>query len=598
MTASILAWLATYAIHSTVLLAGALVVTRMVTREAVRDTIWKAALLGGLVTATLASVSIGFTPPVQLSLPSVEQHDVSDTRDAGNAQRPTVAYDVGTVSQKPSNGPTILVAPLLIGIWFAGALLLLIRLIAHNVRLYRRLRGRVHLSDGPLPSWLAEIRRRAGFWRPVRLSVASACATPIALGDSEICVPERFLTELDERQQRAGMAHEVAHLVRRDPAWQLIAGVIESVFFFQPLNRFARLRLRDTAENLSDDWAALQIGAPLDLARCLGNIASWLGEPIPSGTLAMAEGGSPLVERVRRLTEWKPPVRSGALLRAISACAAVLALSAAMPSVTSRAGVVPPRLVAPPKRVIPDSVIRYTLGAQSLAERWRWARGQASGKESWIGWSIDAPINVGIASNFGGPGDRFAGKPVDQILAPRGAEGSAVILLGFDGENAEPVWVRIRAARDSVALAGIPLYWLGKASGDESITQLRALYPSMAPEARKEVAGAYTLHREFEPMIAAVHDVLRKETEATVRAEAVQWLPRTHPDERRIVGLLTDVANRDASPSVQAEAVDAIASLARHGTETARAALAGIAQHHESLKLRSEAAQALERISD
>ncbi|MFL5635978.1 MAG: M56 family metallopeptidase, partial [Gemmatimonadaceae bacterium] len=305
MTPSILAWLATYAIHSTVLLVGALVVTRMVSHEAVRDVIWKTALLGGLVTATLTFASVGFTPPVQLSLPSAASQNVGEAQRTGTTDSRVVEYDVGSVAQERANGPTISVAPLLITIWCAGALLLLARLVAHNVGLYSRLRGRVYLSEGPLPSWLAEIRRRAGFWRPVRLSVAPACATPIALGDSEICVPERFLTELDERQQRAGMAHEVAHLVRRDPAWQLVAGVIESVFFFQPLNRLARLRMRDAAENLSDDWAAIQIGTPLDLARCLGNIASWLGEPVPSGTLAMAEGGSPLVERVRRLTEWK-----------------------------------------------------------------------------------------------------------------------------------------------------------------------------------------------------------------------------------------------------------------------------------------------------
>ena len=51
------------------------------------------------------------------------------------------------------------------------------------------------------------------------------------------------------------LAHEVAHLVRRDPHWLVAARVIETVLFVQPLNRLARLRLQEVAEYLSDDWA-------------------------------------------------------------------------------------------------------------------------------------------------------------------------------------------------------------------------------------------------------------------------------------------------------------------------------------------------------
>ena len=38
------------------------------------------------------------------------------------------------------------------------------------------------------------------------------------------------------------LAHEIAHLVRRDPQWLVLARAIEMVFFFQPLNRLARRR--------------------------------------------------------------------------------------------------------------------------------------------------------------------------------------------------------------------------------------------------------------------------------------------------------------------------------------------------------------------
>ena len=52
-TATLLSWLATYLIHSTLLLGAALLVARAVRGPAVREVLWKGALLGGLVTATL-----------------------------------------------------------------------------------------------------------------------------------------------------------------------------------------------------------------------------------------------------------------------------------------------------------------------------------------------------------------------------------------------------------------------------------------------------------------------------------------------------------------------------------------------------------------
>ena len=55
-------WLLTYLLHSTLLLGGVWLVTRLsTTPPAVRDLLWKAALVGGFATATL-QVGLGFEP--------------------------------------------------------------------------------------------------------------------------------------------------------------------------------------------------------------------------------------------------------------------------------------------------------------------------------------------------------------------------------------------------------------------------------------------------------------------------------------------------------------------------------------------------------
>jgi hypothetical protein len=153
---------------------------------------------------------------------------------------------------------------------------------------------------------LDQLRLAAAFDRPVRLTSTDVMATPLALGRAEICVPAPFFERLSEEEQRVAFAHELAHLVRRDPLWHLAAQLLGAVFFFQPLHFVATKKLRESAELLADAWAVRETGARLGLARCLVEVANWISSasrPEPAGSIAMAEAGSPLMNRVRRLLD-------------------------------------------------------------------------------------------------------------------------------------------------------------------------------------------------------------------------------------------------------------------------------------------------------
>lgn len=337
------AWIVTYAIHSSLLLGAAALLTRLLLRsDARRETIWRGALLGSVVTATLVTLA-----PVEPALGRIGIGGDTGAVAASQAAAPTGSRSpaVGSLlapgappapaSERAEGGdaapgPGLIadVTPILIVGWAGTAAFLLALLLTRNLRLFRRLHGRQPLTDGRLPSVVTELRRNAAVWRPVTLSVSPACSGPMVIGASEICLPPRFVSDLDEEEQRAALAHEIAHIRRRDPLWQFGTGILSAALFFQPLNVIARRRLREAAEHLCDDWAVRQTGAPMALGRCLTAVASWVpAEPLPhlEGTLAMAEGGSPLLHRIRRLAEGVP--ESPALR--LPAVVAVLALLAA-----------------------------------------------------------------------------------------------------------------------------------------------------------------------------------------------------------------------------------------------------------------------------
>ena len=90
-----------------------------------------------------------------------------------------------------------------------------------------------------------------------------------------IVLPAGIEQQLSPAELQALLAHEVAHLVRRDPWWLWLGEVLCTCLAFQPLNFLARRRWQQAAELLCDDWAVEQQVAATSLASCLTRIAEW-----------------------------------------------------------------------------------------------------------------------------------------------------------------------------------------------------------------------------------------------------------------------------------------------------------------------------------
>jgi beta-lactamase regulating signal transducer with metallopeptidase domain len=321
---TLLSFLATYLLHSTLLLGGAWLAARALrSRPEWEEAAWKIAAVGGLLTATF-QVGLGLEP-------------WAGRVPLGVAPEASLAVAVGAPSAgPPASEPWVATA---VGGWAAVASLLLAALLYAWWRLHRRLSGRREIASGPLPELLAKLRRTTGTTRPVRLTSSDALGTPVALGvwKPEICLPSRT-AGLTPACQESLLAHELGHLVRRDPAWRWLLCALERIFFFQPLHRLARRRLEHCAELLCDDWAAAH-PEPIALARCLTEVAGWPATvrawPMPQ---AARSGLRERVERLLSVTPGRTPRRKRGVWIALSgllvlcACAAPAVSGAKQPT--------------------------------------------------------------------------------------------------------------------------------------------------------------------------------------------------------------------------------------------------------------------------
>jgi len=321
-------WLLTYLVHSTLLLAGVWVVVGLLRRLPVvqQETLWRTALLGGLVTAS-AQVALGYeswsgrvevpralhtvSAPAPLDDLRLEQPLTEDAHiETGAAARTPIVVTPPPHAAADAERASLPWAALLATVWGAGVLAIALRRRRSRRRLARHIEHRVAIECGPLRDTLDRLRAQAGLTRPIRLSQAAGIGSPIALGTRrpEIVVPARAADELEPQQQEAMLAHELAHHVRRDPLWLAATHWIGGLLFLQPLNLLAGRRLRDTAELLADAWAVEQTGRTRELAECLTVVARWMvrgARPVPAS--AMAQLGSILERRVERLLRDEPP---------------------------------------------------------------------------------------------------------------------------------------------------------------------------------------------------------------------------------------------------------------------------------------------------
>jgi len=342
-SAPLLGWLLTYAIHSTILLAAAWLLASRTRSHRVREVLWKTALFGAFVTAfaqsALRVIPLTGRMVVQATAPAAQEPSASPDQASPSLSRsmdPEPSRTATPPSDRLAGSPALGLGDGVAFAWIFGVTILVGGYLFRRRRFTRNLASRRPVMTHPLAEMLEELSAEAGIIRPIRLTASPALSSPIALGAGEIAVPEAALTELDRDQQRGMLAHELAHLERRDPAWLAAACLAERIGFFQPLNRLARRRIQESAEYLSDEWAVGRTGSGVFLARCLAKVAEWMdAAPRAVPVAGMAEERSHLVARVRRLLDSAPFPRSpGRRTLAVASLVAVALTVVAVPGVS------------------------------------------------------------------------------------------------------------------------------------------------------------------------------------------------------------------------------------------------------------------------
>ena len=209
-------------------------------------------------------------------------------------RRPTPAPDrvEKTVEKTPSAAAILSrvgwTAPLFF-VWVAGVSFLAANIALGFVRLKKLLREAEPADDPKLPALIDELSRTMGMTRTPRALLLPAAISPFACGvvNPTIVLPKSLVHDLDESTRRHVIAHELAHLKRRDLLWGWFPETARLLYFFNPVAHFVHARFRlerelacDQAAMVLHDLEAADYAATL--VRVLDNIATFDDRQTPT----------------------------------------------------------------------------------------------------------------------------------------------------------------------------------------------------------------------------------------------------------------------------------------------------------------------------
>jgi beta-lactamase regulating signal transducer with metallopeptidase domain len=197
-----------------------------------------------------------------------------------------------------------------------------------------RFRGLLRFAS-PAPPALQEraqrLARRLGLVRCPDVRLVPAAVSPLlwALGGtSRLLLPAGLWPRLTPEQQETLLAHELAHLRRRDHWVRRLELLVTGLYWWHPVVWWARRQLREAEEQCCDAWVVWALpGAAPAYATALVETVAFLSRARPALPLA-ASGIGHIHTLKRRLTmilrEPPPRALSGAGLLAVLGLGALL----------------------------------------------------------------------------------------------------------------------------------------------------------------------------------------------------------------------------------------------------------------------------------
>ncbi|MDQ4141035.1 MAG: M48 family metalloprotease [Bacteroidota bacterium] len=217
--------------------------------------------------------------------------------------------------------------PVVVLVWLLGMLTMLLKFLGGLAYVQRLKFYKTYAVGTAWNTRLANMAQSLRVNQSVRLFESALVKTPLVIGYLKpiILLPFGTLASLSPDQVEAILAHELAHIYRKDYLLNMLQALVEILFFFNPAIWWMSDYVRVERENCCDDQAIAVCGNPLIYARALANLET-IAVKSPRLTLAFAVKDGSLLGRIKRL-EQQPNRRPTFSEGFMAACVLIVGLT-------------------------------------------------------------------------------------------------------------------------------------------------------------------------------------------------------------------------------------------------------------------------------
>ncbi|MEM1137571.1 MAG: M56 family metallopeptidase [Bacteroidota bacterium] len=192
--------------------------------------------------------------------------------------------------------------PLIVGLWIMGVLALTLKLLGGLAYVQRIKTYNVKKVENYWQERVSIIAEKLSIKRTVSLFESALVKVPIVIGHLKpiVLLPIGTFTGLSPDQLEAILAHELAHIARRDYIVNIIQSLIEVLFFYHPGIWWISAIIREEREHCCDDIAVALNKDSLTFAKALTELQE-INWQIPSAALAVKGNKGKLLTRIERL---------------------------------------------------------------------------------------------------------------------------------------------------------------------------------------------------------------------------------------------------------------------------------------------------------
>jgi TonB family protein len=402
----------------------------------------------------------------------------------GSAEQPrqetAIAWAVSTEPlTSPASSPKSIDWPCLLAlIWITGFFIGMLRL-AIQAALWRRVAAAAVPAEDPgIRRIFEDLTRRYGVTS--ELVESDACLEPVVIGflRPRVVLPSRIVREADLESLHAILAHELAHVARRDNLIGAVVAIVRALFWMDPLHHVALRHYLVQRERASDERALESGCGPEHLIEAL-RVCSSVAPPTAAAACMSSSQIPERIELIMSHAESRHRRIPESLIRvAVVLTALTIAASAAL-------------LISPPAIASP-LLFDASPPPSSEARVSAFAEPAMSSDRNMIRVAVDVRDASGAV-----------------ILTPTIQTVPGVPFEVFSSPSDDGVTIRIRGQVDAEYNGRVDVSWLrdGRETRSESAVIVRRSRPSIArsPTAPEDTNRLVTLSLQN----ADLHEALR-----------------------------------------------------------------------------------------